>query len=135
MNSDFLFNIRAELEEILADCATEDWNGYDAAPVTRESVEKTLAFCSLLSEDELPDFGPCCWGGISMEWYISKENWFAVSILDNGELIYSWLNTKDGNRTGEFVFDGAKIPDEIKEIIELLKLKESAQDSSKTCEL
>jgi len=95
------------------DHAEPDWDGNGAYPIHRLAVFKATAFIRALPDDlPLPEFAPEPDGSISLDWIVSRNRLFSMSVGTNDRLAYAWL---DGADKGHAVarFDGVRVPTRI----------------------
>jgi len=80
------------LMNIFEECAHNNWDGYGAKPIVKESYYESLRFIQYLP-NSLP--GPEVTiepdGEIAFEWLNNKRRIFSISIGSNGELTYAGL--------------------------------------------
>ncbi len=109
-------HVHRELKGILHECSKPDWDGYDAAPVDRNSVQHVLRFLHELPEDiSYPELTPEPKGELAMEWNRNGYH-IAVGISANGHI--AWGGTGPNSRIyGDATYDSC-IP---KELLNILK--------------
>lgn len=93
--------------------AEPDWDGNGAYPIDQQAVFKAAAFIRLLPDGlPLPEFAPEPDGSISLDWILSRNRLFSMSVGRSDRLAYAWL---DGADKGHAVarFDGARVPPRI----------------------
>lgn len=73
-------DISWELEKILKECSSDDWDGERAKPVSEEVLRNASIFLESFPPSVEPD------GAISLEWYRSPEKVASVSINPGGEV-------------------------------------------------
>lgn len=89
------FTLLEELSRLQIECAENNWDGYDALPVEKQTIENAFTFISKLPIDHmLPEIGVEPDGMITFDWY--KTNWFkrytfSVSIDKDNCLYYVTL--------------------------------------------
>jgi len=96
-------------------CAEPDWDGDGALPVNQLAVFNAAAFIRALPDGvRLPDFAPEPDGSISLDWILSRNRLFSLSVGAGDRLAYAWL---DGTDKGHAVarFDGESVPQGILE--------------------
>lgn len=105
-----------ELYKIAKECSVENWDGYGAAPVIRETFLKAKDFLETLPlGTPAPTVGAEPDGHITLEWYKSPRRTLSVSISPEGELHYAALLGHEPSY-GTRIFWG-KVPDDILDII------------------
>lgn len=73
--------LRDEVAEIVQDCAGRGWDGYDAEPLSPESVVSTGRLIELLPEGvKIPSVVPEPTGDIVLEWRTGDQKYFTMSI-------------------------------------------------------
>ena len=114
--SQALFGTKAsaisDLWKLANECADAGWDGSDAAPINLQAVHNAVAFIRALPGLlPLPEFAPEPDGAVSLDWIVSRNRLFSVSVNAgaSGRLAYAWL---DGADRGHAVarFDGTTIP-------------------------
>lgn len=108
-----LYNdIRTELREIVATASEENWDGYGARPVNRESclgvIELALALPNSLPTPEVvaePD------GDVSLVWCTGPRRTVVLSLRPNSKLLYSAIIGGKQDWCTEH-FDGS-LPDDV----------------------
>jgi hypothetical protein len=74
----------------LSECVHDNWDGYNALPVSLMTYIKALIFLlTLPASVKLPDISSDPDGSVSMEWYRSPEWLFSLSIDADGKLDYA----------------------------------------------
>jgi hypothetical protein len=74
------------------ECAEPGWDGYDAQPVSEETLERVVAFLRALPESiPVPDLVPEPDGEVSVDWQRGPRRVFSVSIGPHGRLSYAGL--------------------------------------------
>jgi len=87
--------------EIGNECAESGWDGYGAAPITREAVVWTLHLISQLSElIQPPNLVPSPGGYISFEWHDSERRVVSVSPKAN-LLVWAAVLADDDTQYGK----------------------------------
>ncbi len=117
--SQALFGDKAEaiqqLAELYLECSTADWDGYDASPIPLAARDCAVAIIRTLpNQIPIPEFSAEPDGFISLDWIVSRNNVFSLSVGSTDRLSYAWL---DGAEQGYAVavFDGEEIPQRILE--------------------
>ncbi len=93
-----------ELYGIYRECSSPNWDGYDANPITKNTLNQAIRIMELLSNDYLnlsiPDIVPEPDGDIAFEWEKNDEQTFVFSINENKTINYAGIfgpNTVHGN--------------------------------------
>ena len=110
-----------ELKEILKDCSTEGWDGYDAKPIDLVSVRWASNFISLLPEYvSYPELVPETNGELAMVW--EKNGYHIVFGINSSGLISYGGVSPNGRIYGDATIteNSSKISDEIIELLELV---------------
>ena len=101
--------ILRNLEEIKEECSVENWDGYGASPVKKDSYNEAVRFIEALP-DSLPipevDVDPD--GEIAFEWDMGRRKVFSVSVGSNNELAYAGLFGSNKSHGTEYF--GNKLP-------------------------
>jgi hypothetical protein len=120
--SQALFGKKAEalsrLAALAGECAGEGWDGESAAAIDPWAVLWAGRFVRALPEGmPLPEFAPEPDGAISLDWILSRNRLFSLSVGHTARLAFAWL---DGSDSGHGVarFDGQNIPQRILQGIE-----------------
>lgn len=80
-----------DLEKVRRECSTQDWDGYNAAPVNDKSYSSAVQFARLLpGEVPSPDICANQNGNIMFEWEKERGYLFSVIIGDR-KLFYAGL--------------------------------------------
>ena len=84
--------LREELAEVWEECRESDWDGYNALPVSWDSVENVRRLLlSLPLGTKLPSVGAVPSGNISLEWHHSRRRSLTVTVSPDGDLHYAAL--------------------------------------------
>jgi hypothetical protein len=123
-NSKSLFGAKLDLIEQLHamndDCANEDWDGYGAMPLNAEALDTAKDLIRTLPDEfPLPECAPEPDGSISLDWIVSKQKLFSLTVGRSDRLAYAWL---DGTDQGHAVsrLDGSSLPARILNQIQAL---------------
>lgn len=69
-----------EIESVASECSEKNWDGYDAAPIHRDSVNAAIQFLhGLRISQPIPDVVPEPDGDLALEWEIDADNWLIIS--------------------------------------------------------
>ena len=117
-NSELLAgNLAGAMDEIMniaENCGTNNWDGYDAMPVSNAAINNTIAFVQALLEVlPMPEFSAEPDGSICLDWAVDRYAVFSISIGHNNRISYAWINGTDKGH-GVARFDGSTIPVMIK---------------------
>jgi len=105
-----------ELAEVWVECRKENWDGFDAFPVTYDSLRNAQTFLKSLPLGYLrPSVGAEPDGHVTLEWHHSRRRTLSVSISPDGELHYAAL-LGPGRICGTELFFG-EVPQIILEMI------------------
>jgi hypothetical protein len=105
-----------EIFEIVADTRKAGWDGYDAAPITGEALQRALKLIQLLPDSApYPDLAPSPEGEISFEWYRGDDRILSVTPKGN-LLIYAAVLSSNRRQYGRAPVEEGW-PDEILTII------------------
>lgn len=101
------------LARVTLECATEDWDGYGAAAISRSVADRARRFLDALPHwMPAPDIVPEADGEIAIEWDLAPMRIFSVSIGKVGPLHFAGLFGKNKELHGAEPFD-EEIPEEI----------------------
>lgn len=82
-------DLREELGDVWSECQTENWDGYKALPVAKETLKQVYELLEELPEDfPSPSLSADPDGALALEWYTTKERQISVSIIE-GEIHYA----------------------------------------------
>jgi hypothetical protein len=82
----------AELDQLVEECSTGNWDGYGARPVSRDSSKATARFLNMLPlGTPRPSVGADPDGEITLEWHAAPRRTLSVSIASDGMLHYAAL--------------------------------------------
>lgn len=85
--------ILKELDIVAGECGSPGWDGYNALPVSQDTVDLAYRFISALPLNiKLPEIGAEPDGCISFEWYKSPRKIFSVSVAQSGFIHYALLD-------------------------------------------
>ncbi|MEK6656598.1 MAG: hypothetical protein AABY58_04080 [Nitrospirota bacterium] len=106
------------LEEVFKECSEDNWDGYNAHPMTEGAYYEAVRLFEMLpSPTFLPDeVTPEPDGSISLEWYKGKTRLFAISLSGRNEIVYAGIFGP--NEIHGTVYFGASVP---KRVMENLK--------------
>lgn len=106
----------SNIYEIIDECSTAGWDGYEASPVSRTSAEGAERFINLLPDRiQLPEIYPEQDGHIAFEWHTDKDKIFSVTISDK-LLIYAGIFSVNSKQHGEEKFLN-EIPETVENIL------------------
>lgn len=85
-----------EIDSLVEECSTGNWDGYGALPVSKEAAEFAKTFIGQIQvEFSTPEIAPEPDGSIGLEWHVDKHKWIIISFNSNGEFFFaSQINTK-----------------------------------------
>jgi hypothetical protein len=116
----------SQIWSLANECSVAGWDGDAAKPVTPLIAGLAVEFIRALPDGvALPEFAPEPDGSISLDWIISRNRLFSLSIGASNRLAYAWL---DGSDKGHAVarFDGNRIPARILQGISATMSRENA---------
>jgi hypothetical protein len=105
-----------ELQGVFEDCQNENWDGFQARPVTEETYDMAERFIEAIPLGiPGPSVGAEPDGQITLEWYRSPHQILSVSVSQDSLLHYAaLLGTKKAYGTEPFVGD---VPERILNLI------------------
>jgi hypothetical protein len=105
-----------ELGSVWEECRRPNWDGYDALPVSQDTLRNAYALIeSLPLGSPFPSIGAEPDGELTLEWHRSSRRTLSVSVTPHGELHFAAL--QGPNRIyGTEAFFG-EIPDRIVDLI------------------
>lgn len=105
-----------EMQEVLAETSSPNWNGYGAEPVSQESFEKAKYFISMLPAwTPVPAVSASPSGQIMLEWYRAPKQILSVSVSPIGQLHFSALVGNEESYGVRELLD--KAPEDISKLI------------------
>ncbi|MGH2637687.1 MAG: hypothetical protein ACRDF4_00100 [Rhabdochlamydiaceae bacterium] len=109
-------SLRNDLASTAQSCASSDWDGYGAEPVSTESASATLQLIDALPEYILPpDVVPEPSGEIALEWRTGDQRHFTVAV-SGPIVVYAGIFGGSSKKYGEErFFDG--LPSAVLEIL------------------
>ncbi len=107
-----------EIDHIVSETQCEGWDGYDADPVSMDSVRNAKRFIRDL-QPLLPDHASIvCNGEITFHWHRDDNETLAMILTKKDTIIYALLSdTKE--ESGEVPY-GDTIPSEVMQVIEFI---------------
>lgn len=106
-----------ELDRLTQECASSGWDGYDAAPLNRQSLALARDFVLNLPlgfPRPSPAVDPD--GSVSLEWHSAPRRTLSVSIGADGALYYAALFGNESHG-GMLCYDEA-LPDRIADLVD-----------------
>lgn len=105
-----------ELQMVFQDCRAANWDGYQAEPVTLETINLAKQFIEAMPLGApSPSVGAEPDGQITLEWYRSPRQILSVSVSEAGELHYAALfGTRKAYGTEPFI---GEVPERIMGLI------------------
>lgn len=94
------------LQEIYDECSSQNWDAYDAQPVSEETIQQAKKLLNaLMSHKELeltiPDICADPEGEITLEWRLRNRYIFMISINAQGRISYAGLYGENKNHGTE----------------------------------
>jgi hypothetical protein len=85
-----------DLAEIVSECSSENWDGYDAAALDAGAVSNAHRFITALPGDfPYPEIGAMPDGDISLDWDFGPRRTLTVSIGSQARLAYAAINNDE----------------------------------------
>jgi hypothetical protein len=103
----------SQLSTLENECSEDGWDGGDAYALNPFSIYIAKQFLRALPQNlPIPEFSPEPDGSVSVDWIISRNRIFSLSIGNNHRIAAAWL---EGTEQGHFVFNfsGYKIPEKV----------------------
>lgn len=107
--------LKRELIDIQQECSVADWDGYDAEPIDRNSVQHVCQFLGQMPSDiTYPELSPEPAGDLTMVW--RKKGYHLIVGIDGAKQI-AWGGTSPkGHIYGDAKYD-AEIPEELLDLL------------------
>jgi hypothetical protein len=104
----YLGDALEELRATYRECSEQNWDGYDALPISQATYDEAERFLNALpSWVPIPQIVPEPSGDIGFEWNFGKNRIFAASVNGTNHITYAGI-LGIGNKThGTEVFDGS----------------------------
>ena len=106
--------LRYDLMTTYRDCCEQGWNGYDAAPITRQTILAGEILLELLPDCMMPEVTPEPTGKISFVWHNASGATLVIAIDSNSIAFAELVGSK--KRYGEAKFLSA-FPDDMKKTL------------------
>ncbi len=104
--------LRYDLMTTYQDCCEQGWNGYDAAPITRQTILAGETLLELLPDYMIPpEVTPEPTGKISFEWHNASGATFVIAVDSDSIAFAELIGSK--KRYGEAKFLST-LPDDMK---------------------
>jgi len=101
--------IRESFEELrlaVEEASHDSWDGFDAVPVSSLTAQNAAEFILALPPNlRSPEFGVSPQGDISFDWARSQGRIVSLSISEDREVSYAWVNG-DQHGHGAYAFTG-----------------------------
>jgi len=107
----------SRLWELRADCGEPDWDGAGAEPVDEQAVRNAEELIRALPDAfPMPEIAAEPDGCVSLDWILSRNRMFTMSVSARPTLAYAWL---DGSDRGHGVADsdGLSVPPRVLDAI------------------
>lgn len=109
-----------DLVDTYDECSNENWDGYNAVPISANTYNDALRFINALSSSlPSPEIVPEPTGEVGFEWNFGKDLVFVASVDGTNRITYAGLLGKGNKTHGIEVFNGSipqTIVDKIKRI-------------------
>lgn len=110
-------DLESDFDKISRDCVRDNWDGYNAATVTREAIEEAKRFLRLLPISLVsPDIMPEPDGAVGFVWQVKERHVFTVGIKGDGMIYAAWYDggpSKTGSFKEEISSDAKDLPKSI----------------------
>jgi len=81
--------LNEDLLQVFLDCQEANWDGYDAVPVSKASLEAAESFTRKIDNLPIPDVSAHPDGEIAFDWYGQDAEVFSMSFGAAGEVFYA----------------------------------------------
>jgi hypothetical protein len=106
--------VRHDLIEAYQNCNEQDWNGYDATPITAQTMLAGMTLLELLPDCMMPEVVPEPTGKIGFLWEKSPSASFVIAV--NSDSIAFAESIGSRKRHGETIFLST-LPDDIEKTL------------------
>jgi len=104
----YLGNVLDTLRETYQECYEENWDGYNALPISQATYDEAVRFLNALpSWLPIPEIVPEPSGDIGFEWNFGKDRILAASVNGTNHITYAGLLGTGNKAHGTEVFDGS----------------------------
>ena len=94
------------LNEVYQKCSVENWDGYDAVPISPNAYSEATEVLKMLpSTLPMPEISPEPAGEIALEWYKSKDWIFVISLRGKRTITYAGLFGEKNKTYGTECFE------------------------------
>lgn len=113
----------AKLESVFRDASQPNWDGYNALPVSQNTLDMARFFLDLFDSTlEKPDVSVHPDGEMAFEWYYGPRRVLTVAINEFGRLSYAAMFGKEAQKHGTEYMLG-KVPDDISSALRRLRFE------------
>jgi len=110
--------LKDEASSLFYERSTIGWDGYEARPISHESLQYTISLIELLSDNIIqPELVPEPSGLIGFEWNIGAKKVFSITVYEDGVVIFAGLFGKNKKIHGEEPFRSYELPEQIKTVL------------------
>ena len=87
--SQWQISVKAEVDDLINEAGVENWDGEDALPLSRETVELAKEVVDRLPPDiDKPDVDATPHGEVDFSWIIDKNVMFIISVGSEKEIVF-----------------------------------------------
>jgi len=101
VNKSPIDRLKEELNSILYECRSQNWDGHTAKPISYKAIEHAMRYAtSLPKEISFPEATPEPDGEVALEWYGRNGSVFSISFGENGTISYAGLFSENKKTHG-----------------------------------
>lgn len=106
----------SQVNEVYKECSAKGWDGYDAQPILRSTIQNAIIFLETLPLGiEPPTIGADTDGSITLEWYRASERVISISIDSEGWMYFAAIIGTKKRHGVDYALSG--VSDDILKII------------------
>ncbi len=95
-----------ELDELFEECSEQNWDEYEAVPISHETYSEAIKLVNLLPASyPQPDISPEPDGGIGFEWYKEKGYTFVISVYGKNAISFAGIFGRGNEIHGTEIFN------------------------------
>jgi hypothetical protein len=100
----------SELQRVWQECATSNWDGEDADPLSSDVVDFAGEFVSRLPIDfPMPEVGGSATGEVVLDWIENQTRMATVYLKPSRQVVFAWVYDNESNH-GSYMYGGRVDP-------------------------